>query len=169
MIDGSDLMGMFLAGNNTFAILFYVALVIGQWKIFEKAGEEGWKSLIPFYNAYILWKIAGRNFIELVVATVIVVVISIVLGSIVAATSSGILGIGIIAGLLYLIYLIYLIIVTCEFCDGLSKAFGHGGAFATGLFFMRPIFLMILGFNKDEYQKAGKTESAKVISENQQQ
>lgn len=167
MIDGSDLMGMFLAGNNTFAILFYVALVIGQWKIFEKAGEEGWKSLIPFYNAYILWKIAGRNFIELVVATVIVVVLSIVLCSIAVATSSEILGI--IAGLLYLIYLIYLIIVTCKFCDGLSKAFGHGGAFATGLFFMQPIFLMILGFNKDEYQKAGKTESAEVISENQQQ
>ena len=167
MIDGSDLMGMFLAGNNTFAILFYVALVIGQWKIFEKAGEEGWKSLIPFYNAYILWKIAGRNFIELVVATVIVVVLSIVLGSIAAATSSEILGI--IAGLLYLIYLIYLIIVTCKFCDGLSKAFGHGGAFATGLFFMQPIFLMILGFNKDEYQKVGKTENVETISENQQQ
>lgn len=167
MIDGSNLMGMFLGQNSTFATLFYVALVIGQWKIFEKAGEEGWKSLIPFYNAYILWKIAGRNFIELVVATVIVVVLSIVLGSIAAATSSGILGI--ITVLLYLIYLVYFIAVNCKFCDGLSKAFGHGGAFATGLFFMQPIFLMILGFNKDEYQKAGKTENAEVISENQQQ
>ena len=58
------------------------------------------------------------------------------------------------------LYLIYFIAVNCKFCDGLSKAFGHGGAFATGLFFMQPIFLMILGFNKDEYQKAGKTESA---------
>ena len=28
-----------------------------MWKIFEKAGEAGWKSIIPFYNMYILYKI----------------------------------------------------------------------------------------------------------------
>ena len=28
------------------------------WKIFEKAGEKCWKSIIPFYNIYILYKIS---------------------------------------------------------------------------------------------------------------
>jgi len=30
------------------------------WKIFTKAGEAGWKSMIPIYNAIILLKIVGR-------------------------------------------------------------------------------------------------------------
>ena len=32
------------------SIVSYVLIVIGWWKIFTKAGEAGWKSLIPFYN-----------------------------------------------------------------------------------------------------------------------
>lgn len=35
-----------------------IFFIFVQWKIFEKAGEKGWKSLIPFYSTYILWKIA---------------------------------------------------------------------------------------------------------------
>lgn len=38
-----------------------VAAVVGMWKLFEKADEEGWKSLIPLYNTYTLFRIAGRN------------------------------------------------------------------------------------------------------------
>ena len=38
-------------------IIFYILLIIAGWKIFEKAGEKGWKSIIPIYNIYILFKI----------------------------------------------------------------------------------------------------------------
>ena len=38
-----------------------VLLIVAYWKIFVKAGEAGWKSLIPFYNTYLLFRIAGRN------------------------------------------------------------------------------------------------------------
>ena len=31
-----------------------------MWKVFRKAGKAGWASLIPFYNLYILLKIAGK-------------------------------------------------------------------------------------------------------------
>src|SRR6185312_11404554 len=34
--------------------------VAGLWKIFEKAGEKGWKALIPVYNYYIWLKIVKR-------------------------------------------------------------------------------------------------------------
>ncbi len=37
-----------------------VVFIIGVWKVFVKAGQPGWAVLIPFYNAYILLKIAGR-------------------------------------------------------------------------------------------------------------
>ena len=33
-----------------------------------------------------------------------------------------------------------------------SKAFGHGFGFGVGLFFLQPIFSMILGFGSDQYQ-----------------
>lgn len=41
--------------------LFVVLLMLAAfWKIFEKAGEAGWKSLIPVYNAYLLVVISGK-------------------------------------------------------------------------------------------------------------
>ena len=30
-----------------------VTTIIAQWKLFEKAGEKGWKCLIPIYGAYV--------------------------------------------------------------------------------------------------------------------
>lgn len=33
----------------------------------------------------------------------------------------------------------------------LAKAFGHGVGFTIGLFFLNPIFMLILGFSGDEY------------------
>ena len=53
-----------LAGLMVFWLLylaFLVILIVGMWKVFVKAGEEGWKSIIPFYNTYTLFRIAGRN------------------------------------------------------------------------------------------------------------
>jgi hypothetical protein len=35
-------------------IAIVVACVVGMWKVFEKAGQPGWASIIPFYNLYIL-------------------------------------------------------------------------------------------------------------------
>lgn len=34
--------------------------VIGIWKVFQKAGQPGWKAVIPIYNLYIMLKIGGQ-------------------------------------------------------------------------------------------------------------
>ena len=44
-----------------FALAVSIALTIAVWKVFKKAGYEGWESLIPIYNAYILTKISGLD------------------------------------------------------------------------------------------------------------
>jgi hypothetical protein len=44
-----------------FVITIVIALFAGMWKTFEKAGESGWKSLIPIYNWVVLFRIAGLN------------------------------------------------------------------------------------------------------------
>jgi hypothetical protein len=41
-------------------LVWYVILIVGAWKVFTKAGEAGWKSIIPFYNFYILSKVSGK-------------------------------------------------------------------------------------------------------------
>ena len=54
-----------------------ILLIAGWWKLYEKAGEAGWKSLIPFYNMFVFFRIAGRNgwvFLLLLVPFVNVVV-----------------------------------------------------------------------------------------------
>ena len=38
-------------------VVFFIACI---WRIFTKAGQPGWASLIPFYNYYVLLKIVGR-------------------------------------------------------------------------------------------------------------
>ncbi len=63
-IDDGDflaLFGAFFAAIFIPLIIVWILLIIAQWKIFEKAGYEGWKAIIPFYNMYILTEISGQN------------------------------------------------------------------------------------------------------------
>ena len=50
----------FSSGFLFFSLALLVIAIIGGWKVFEKAGQPGWAILIPFFNLYILLKIAGR-------------------------------------------------------------------------------------------------------------
>ena len=34
--------------------------VVAHWKVFVKAGQPGWASLIPIYNCYVWLKISGK-------------------------------------------------------------------------------------------------------------
>jgi hypothetical protein len=37
-----------------------IVVIIAQWRIYEKAGQPGWASIIPIYNFYVLLKIVGK-------------------------------------------------------------------------------------------------------------
>ena len=50
----------FPPGFLAFGIIVGIIQIISLWKIFEKAGEQGWKAIIPIYNLYILLKIVGK-------------------------------------------------------------------------------------------------------------
>ena len=36
-------------------------MIVSMWKIFVKAGKDGWISLIPFYNLWTLFEIGGQK------------------------------------------------------------------------------------------------------------
>ncbi len=44
-----------------FILSIMIIGIIANWKIFTKAGREGWKSINPFYNNWVLFEIAGMN------------------------------------------------------------------------------------------------------------
>lgn len=48
-------------GYALLAIIWWFVVVIGGWKVFEKAGYAGWKSLIPIYHLYVMCKIVFDN------------------------------------------------------------------------------------------------------------
>lgn len=56
-----------LAGIGTGAVILYLAIVvimiIGMWKVFEKAGKPGWAAIIPIYNLIVLIEIVGKPMI----------------------------------------------------------------------------------------------------------
>ena len=41
-----------------FAVL--ILCIVSMWKIFSKAGQPGWASIIPIYNVLVLLKVAGK-------------------------------------------------------------------------------------------------------------
>ena len=60
----NNILAMIL-GGSIFILLLVIALyavyVIGLWKLFKKAGKQGWEAIIPFYNTYVLVEISGCN------------------------------------------------------------------------------------------------------------
>ena len=112
-----------------------IVSIIGMWKMFTKAGEEGWKSIIPIYNMITLCKIVGVSPWWILIVFV-----------------SGLLGIiPILGSLLNLAVSIYFSILLCV---STANSFGKDTGFAVGLFFLSPIFYCILGFGSAKYEGA---------------
>lgn len=55
---GAGLIGIILTLMLIGAVLWYFISAIGYYKMYQKAGEKGWKAFIPYYKNYIRFKIA---------------------------------------------------------------------------------------------------------------
>lgn len=53
-------MGLFFSFFMLLVLGVIAIMVIALWKIFQKAGYEGWEAIIPVYNLYIITKIVGK-------------------------------------------------------------------------------------------------------------
>ena len=49
---------------NGVLIIVYLAIIVlviaGLWQVFTKAGEAGWKAIIPIWNIFVFLRIVGR-------------------------------------------------------------------------------------------------------------
>ncbi len=142
--------GSFIIGLLIVLFILYIIEIIAVWKIFKKAGQPGWKSLIPIYNTYILYKIVGLSFWKWLMLPAVVVGL--------LSTGSGILmdmgnDYSILGALLLLISLILEFVILIKFISKYAKAFGKGEGFAIGLFFLPNIFQLVLAFGNAKYVK----------------
>lgn len=131
------------------ALVWWILQIIANWRIFTKAGEAGWKSLIPFYGDYISYRIAWQTsyfWIALILSLIISIITQII-------GPDG--GNFLTTALLFLLRLGSLI-VSVMYSVKLSRAFGHGIGFAIGLIFLQPIFMLVLGFSGDRYYGADR-------------
>ena len=117
---------------------WYVLTLVARWRIFDKAGIAGWKSLIPIYSDYCTYKIAWRTSFFWAM---------LVLGG-VAGFIANRMGVYTDAGEAVPALLTALNIMNVN----LSKKFGHGVLYGLGLTFLTPVFTMILGLGSSEYQ-----------------
>lgn len=134
----------------TVAILIVVTIIflillpfIAAWNLFKKVGIPGWKSLIPVYNEYLIFKIAGMS--GLCVFPLYASAIIDIYYTVTDAYMPDYMRI-----LIWTISVVLLIINIIK-AYKLPKAFGRGIIFMIGMFFFRELFQIILGMDKSKY------------------
>lgn len=131
------------------ALAWWILQIIANWRIFTKAGEAGWKSIIPVYSDYVSYKIAWQT--GYFWLTVILSVISSVAQGFAEPNADNIMILTIVS-----LIRIIMAIISIMYSVKLARAFGRGIGFAIGLIFLQPIFMLILGFGDDQYFGADK-------------
>lgn len=86
---------------------FMIIMIVSFWKIFTKAGEKGWKSLIPFYNTWVLLEVSGKPGWWLFLMFIPFVNIVIIILMYIALSKSFGKGIGYTLGFLFLPWLFF--------------------------------------------------------------
>ena len=148
--------GSMMVFFGIFVLAYYLLMVIASWKIFKKAGEPGWKSLIPIYNAYILYKIVGMKkwfWITLLVAFVGSIVTSAMGFDSQNLDNNSFTGTNLVAFLIMIAISIFAVCVEIVYSMRTAKIFGHGLGYTLGLIFLQSLFWLILGFGKSKYDK----------------
>ena len=124
-------------------LIMYLIPVIASWKIFAKAGIAGWKSLVPVYNLYLLFKISNMSGLW----TVPLVVLSVL-----SSYYSGQTELPSVAAIVILISALLTIIAEVMKAIKLPKAFGKGIGYTILMILLPNIGEIALGFGSAEYQ-----------------
>lgn len=150
---GAGVAGGLIAGIMMFiVVLIIISLVIeilkliGTWKMLTKAGESGWKSLIPFYNQWTLCKVAGISPYW---------VLEIIVVSMINSVLNGILESNVISGILSLIVYANTIYFWVILSISLAKSFGKDTGFGVATVFFSFITYPMMGMGSATY--AGPT------------
>lgn len=117
-----DLLSNMGVGGFLASLIIALLYIVSMWKIFTKAGKQGWIAIIPIVNTVVLFKIADLNpWLLLLYLIPIVNIFAIIITAIILEVN-------------------------------LAKNFGKSGGFAVGLIFLNVIFMPILAFSDAKYK-----------------
>ncbi|MEX2514610.1 MAG: DUF5684 domain-containing protein [Candidatus Paceibacterota bacterium] len=136
-------------------IILAVIALAGLWKTFEKAGEKGWKGIIPVYNCYVMLRLTKHSgwWIAVFIAPVLLLILVRIIygGEIPNSTTENpdafLSTIGILVLLLVLAIMIIQTVVTYE----MARSFKKRLSFTFGLIFLPFVFWPLLGFGDARY------------------
>ena len=137
----------FISGGS---FIIALLMLIAMWRIFTKAGEKGWKCLIPIYNVYVLWRIGWNTekfwlvFVGSLIVSVAVAILS----------TLGRIG-GILATLAAVVWSIYTIYCVFKMAITMAHRFNKSTAFGVlGLVIFSIIGFPVLAFSSADYDEA---------------
>lgn len=117
-----------------------VFILIGQWKMYKKAGKNGWEAIIPFYNNYVLVQIAGLQWYWFLIPLI-------------AGFVSG-MGIPVISGVAGLAS----IVASANVAYNMSKKFNKSTAWFVVSIFFSGLTYALLGYSSNEkYDESAAT------------
>ncbi len=102
------------------SLVWYIIMAIGLWKMFEKAGIEGWAGFIPFYNQYKLCEAVMNDPWYWVRKFAVIIPV--------------------IGWIMYLYF-------DFQIGKATAKAYGQSENWAWGYLFLGPVFYCITGFS----------------------
>lgn len=150
---GPEIIATFLVGFVFAGFIYLINFlleIIGSYKMFRKAGEAGWKAIIPFLDDYTRFDLFWNK--NLFWAYLVIMVGSFTLGM-------GGSGIG---AFLSTLCSIALIILTIKLYYETARSFGKGVGMTILLTLLPGIGYMILGFGKAQYQGQKKISDAEL-------
>lgn len=130
-----------------FIIAWAVVTIIGQWKMFEKCGHKGWKSIIPFYNDWTIVEISGCKwwyFFFIISESIFTVLIEDI--EILSSLS-------LVSGILSIVSVYIILCINYN----IAKKFNQGIGFAVGMTLVPFVFYLILGFS-EKYKYDGSVK-----------
>jgi len=113
----SGILAMFGIGFFIFIFAISAFLIVCQWKIFTKAGQPGWASIVPIYGFLVYLKIIGKPWWWLLLL------------------------------IIPFVNFVGIFIVLIGGTHALSKSFGKDVGFTVGLIFLGIVFYPILAFD----------------------
>ena len=127
-----------------YLVFFSICLVVTvfktivNWIILKKAGEGGWKCLIPIYGDYVLFDLAwSPNAFWRYLVAYLGMTISLFVAHL-----------GIVWAIIPTIaFAVWLTIIMLRYSLKLAKSFGYKNAFGVGLFFIPIVFMAIIAFD----------------------
>lgn len=102
------------------AFIVCILVIVGNWKIYKKMGRQGWESIVPIYNEYVLCDVLYGNGWKFLLILIPIYNIYFVIKLCIDLAKAFNLGVGFAIGLLLLPFVFNLILAFggAQYMDG---------------------------------------------------